>query len=395
MTEQIETIELEPLHRERQGAPAPPWYAPASLLSWLALNRWYLLVVIMPTAIGALYFGLLAADRYEAEARFVVRSPSSAATSQLTSLVQGTGIVRSSDDAFIVHAYMQSRDMVRQLVAEDQLVERLQRPEVDILWLYPGLLRRHSSERLWRHFQSFISVDYNSTTGISTLRVQAFRPEDAKVIAEALLRNGEKLVNGISDRSLREAIQNAAAEVEASRARARASLERITEFRRRHAMIDPGRTSAAALETITRLALEIAKVNAELGELRLTAADSPQAKALVQRVAAYEAQVDKERSQLAGADTSLAPLIAEYERLVLEREFAERTFASAQLAHDIARLESERQRLFIERVSSPVAADYAKYPYRLIGVIAVFLVSFMLFSVLRQLLADNRSHDAR
>jgi capsule polysaccharide export protein KpsE/RkpR len=54
------------------------------------------IMVVLPTLIGAIYFFLIAADRYEAEAKFVVRSPSSTATSQLASLMQGSTITRSS-----------------------------------------------------------------------------------------------------------------------------------------------------------------------------------------------------------------------------------------------------------------------------------------------------------
>ncbi len=42
------------------------------------------------------------------------------------------------------------------------------------------------------------------------------------------------------------------------------------------------------------------------------------------------------------------------------------------IAHDIARVDAERQRLFIERISSPSIPDDPKYPYRLITLLAVF-----------------------
>ena len=387
----VETIELVPIgagaSRAAASSPGPPPLRERALR-----HKWYLLLVGLPTLLAVVYFGLVAADRYVSEAQFVVRSPSSSATSQLTSLVQGSTVVRSSDDAYITHAYIRSRDATRKLAANHDLLTYLTRPEADVLWWYPGLARTASLERLWRHFQRFVTLDYDNTTGITTLEVEAFRPEDARRIAEALLAESEALINGLSERAHREAIDMATREVEVARQRAQTALESITEFRRRNAMIDPGRVSQAALETITRLALEIANTNAELTELRRSSPDSPQAKSLAQRIAAFEDQILKERAALAGTDTSLAPLIAEYERLVLEREFAERSFASAQAAFDLARIEADRQRLFLERISTPALADYAEHPWRLLGILAVFALAHMAYGLGRRLIADMRSH---
>ena len=85
-------------------------------------------------------------------------------------------------------------------------------------------------------------------------------------------------------------------------------------------------------------------------------------------------------------------MIAEYERLALEREFAERAFGSAQTALDMARIDGERQRLFVERISTPALADYPKYPYRLLSILAVFAVAQMLYAIARRLATDTRAH---
>ena len=98
--------------------------------------------------------------------------------------------------------------------------------------------------------------------------MQSFRPEDAREVAVALLANSETLINSMNERAQKEALDTASREVTQTRERARLALDRITEFRRRNVMIDPGRVSTAALETITKLALEIASTNAELSELK-------------------------------------------------------------------------------------------------------------------------------
>ncbi len=323
------------------------------------------------------------------KSRFIVRS--SSGVSSLNGLMQSVGGAGITNDAFVVHAYMYSRDALRRLISQADLLERLNRPEADFLWRYPGPFRR-SDERLWKHFSNLIDIDYDKTSGISTLRVQAFRPEDAKAIAKELLRSSEDLINRLSERAQGDSVSVASREVEISRLNAQAAVNAITDFRRRHRVIDPGRISSSALDTITQLALEIAKTKAQLTELTSSSPDSPQASSLRLRISALADQVSEERHALAGSDQSLAPLLADYEMLSLNRDFAERTFSSAQSALEVARVEASRQQLFLETISAPSAPDYPKYPQRLLDFFCVLFLTGLVYALGRKLGLDVHAH---
>ena len=388
-------IDLVSIDDEVAPPPALPWYHPAALWSAAVRNRWFIVFVAMPTLLAAVYFLLIAADRYETEARFVVKRPNTSTGLEISGVFGDAGVMRSSEDAYIVHAYMASRDAVRRLIETIDLKAKLSRPEADFLWRYPRLFSGSSEEKLWKHFQSLTTIKFNSNTGISTLAVQAFRPEDAREIALALIKDSETLLNRVGKRLQGEALRSARQEVEVSRQRAKDALEAVTAFRRRTALVDPVRYSQAALEIITSLAVEIARSKSELAELEVASPTSPQALSIRRRIDAIEAQMTKERLTLAGSDSSLAPLIAEYERLSLEREFAERAFASSRTALDFARIDAERQKLFIEQISVPSRPDYPKYPYRLLSTLGVFVLLSFMYAVARRLVADARGHAGR
>ncbi len=388
----VEVIEIRSIEPIERPADVPAWYTPGQIVRAIRARLPFLLLVVLPALLGAIYFLGIAANRYQTDARFVVKSPSSSAASQLSGLVGVSTVVRSSEDAYIAHAYFRSRDVVAALEREGDLLARLTRPEADFLWTYPGPFNRPSAERLWRHFQSFVSYEFDPATGITVLNVQAFRPEDAQAIAEFLLRKAEQLINSIGSRAQAEALEGAKREAEIARAWARETLEKVTEFRRRTRMIDPTRISASTLETLTTLAVEVARSKAELSELDLASPQSPQAVSLKRRIAAFEEQMEVERQALAGSDTTLAPLISEYERLVLEREFAERTFASAVAAQESARRDIERQRIFLERISSPAIVDYPMYPYRWLNMLLVLAGAYMVYSIATTFISDTLNH---
>jgi capsular polysaccharide transport system permease protein len=157
-------------------------------------------------------------------------------------------------------------------------------------------------------------------------------------------------------------------------------------------VVDPAQTSTALLETSGKLSFDVANANAELTEALRGSPQSPQVATLRNRISALEGQIAREKIRIGGTSEALAPIIADYERLVLEREFADRAFASALTSLEVARMEAQRQQLYLERIVEPRAADYARRPYRLLMIAAVFGVSFAAFMILTRLLANARAH---
>lgn len=365
----------------------------AQVAKRLSSSRPAMLFIALPTLLAAFYFFVLAANRYEAEASFVVRTPGSGLAGQLSGMLQGSSITRSADDAYIVEAYITSRDAVRALSKDVDLRAMLDRAGYDVLWRYPGLFKSHNEERLTKYMNSLVDMSFNSATGVSTLKVQAFAPDDAKQIAEVLLKNAERLINRLSERGQENAIANATRDVDLSRATALAAQRSVTDFRIKNSTLDPSKISKSAQETIARLALERAQSSAQLSELTRSSPQSPQIESVRGRIAALDEQIQKEREALAGSSGSLAEVLAEYERLSLERELAERAFASSLASLEVTKADSRRQRLFLENVSEPAAPDYAAYPYRLLSTLIACLVCAGLFVLLRRLIDNTREHD--
>ena len=67
-------------------------------------------LVFAPTIVACFYFFLIAADRFESQARFIVKTAAkpSGGLGGLTALLQMTGLSRSQDDTYAVQSYMMS-----------------------------------------------------------------------------------------------------------------------------------------------------------------------------------------------------------------------------------------------------------------------------------------------
>ena len=344
----------------------------------------FLLIVLLPTLIAGSYFDLIAPDRYASEAKFLVRKPNELGSGPRQSLSiedgpKGIG----TDDSYAVRDFMLSRDALQLVIKHANLRAAIARAKRDPFWQFPSLINGDTDEDLYRYYRSLISVEYESSTGVTTLHVEAFRPDDAQRIATVLMQGAEALLNRLNARARTDAVQLATAEVERSRAAAMAAEGALTVFRNHEAVVDPEQFSKTVLSTIGELSLQLVDSAAQLDVTMRASPHSPQIPPLRGRVQALQAQIDRERATLAGSDMSLAPKIANYERLTLERDFAARRFISAMNLLEAAQLDMLRQQEYLERVVEPGLPDKARYPYRMLWTIGTLLAGLAVFLLFR------------
>lgn len=330
----------------------------------------FLLAVVAPTVIAAIYYLLIATPRYVSEARFVVRAPSQEQPSSLGVALQGVGIPTSQTDAFAVHEYITSRDALRELQVRVDVAGAYR--DADPLSRLPRFWEGGSFEDLYRGFKGYVTVGYDSTTGISTLRVEAFDPNDAQRIADSLLSGGENLVNRLNLRSRKDAVSEAEGGVAIAQSRLTAAQVKLTAFRNHAGFVDPAKAAIVGGEMLGELAVQLATLKAERAQVAADAPQSPQLRILDSRIAAFERQISIEQQKLAGDATSLASKISTYEQLVMDRQFADRAFATAMLSLDNAELEARRKSLYLDRIVNPNRPDEPALPLRWMAILAVF-----------------------
>ncbi len=352
----------------------------------------FLIVVVLPTLVAAVYFLLIASPRYVTEARFVVRAGTQPPPAAVGLALQGVGLGAPQTDAFAVHEWMRSRDAVVEMRDRAGLTEILGRAGADPFSRWPRLGEGRSVEGLHRAWRRFVTVGYDSTTGISVLRVEAYRPEDAVRLADALLDGGETLVNRLNARSAEQAVADATRAVDEAEARLATASQRLTGFRNRQRFIDPQGAAEAGGQVIVALTTQLAGLRADRAQLAAEAPQSPQLPSLDGRIRALERQIAAERAKIAGAADSLAPQVSAYEDLVLERQFADRQLAEATAALVEARQEARRQALFLERIAGPLAADEPTRPRRWRSLAIVFVSTLLLWAVGRLLVLGLREH---
>jgi capsular polysaccharide transport system permease protein len=359
-----------------------------------SLNLWFWAIVGLPTLVAGVYYFAIASDLYLSEAKFIVRSPKQVQTSSIGALIQSTGLARAVDDTAVVEDFIMSRDAVRRLERENDLRALFGRSEGDFVTRFPGILMRSDFEALFRRYDHFVSVETDHTSGVTALRVKAYRPEDALTIARALFNYSEQLINELNERARQDTLSTATHEVDRAQERVSGIQRQLTAYRVEQKMLDPKSASTGVLELIGQMNAAQATARQQLSELFKNSPNSPQIPLVQTRIASLDKLIAEERAKLSGETNSVVATLTEYERLALDRELAEKALASAFTSLEAARLEAQRQQLYLETIAQPNLADYPLYPKRLVSFGMVLVSCMLVYGIAWLLVISAREHAA-
>jgi capsular polysaccharide transport system permease protein len=341
------------------------------------LMRWGLAtVVVAPTLLSVVYYGLWAAPRYVSETQFIVRGVHGAgAAPGLEGLLQALGVARSTDDSNAVLNYLVSRDVVAGLESALRLRKMYARAEADAPARFPRPFMSDSFERLYWYYNDRVVVYPDTDTGIITIRVQAFRPEDAQAIARQLVLQAEALVNAMNARLEFDTVDSAETAVAEATKVVLAAQDAVSRFRNSQIVVDPSENAVAQLSTITDLSGEVDQVLAQISQNKRVSPSNPAVATLKAKADALAKQITAEENALAGSREAVADKVSVYEHLMLLRSLADASLAAATASLDSARADARRQHVFVEEIVAPNLPDEPTEPQRLRSVGTVFAVS--------------------
>ena len=356
------------------------------------INRLFLLTVVVPTVLAGIYFGLIASDVYVSESRFVVRSPEKQMGSGLGALLKGAGFSRAQDDSYTVHDYVLSRDALKEINDKLGVGKAFSSSQVDLFSRFGGLDFDLSFEALHRYYQKKVEMLQDSASSISTLTVRAYTAQDAVGINQKLLELSEALVNRMNERGRQDLIRSAALEVSNAEAKAKAAGLALSAYRTAKGVVDPERQATAQLQQIAKLQDELIATKTQLAQLKAFTPQNPQIPAMQLRAKTLQGEMDIETGKVTGSGRSLSNKAADYQRLALEREFADKQLGSALASLELARNEAQRKQVYIERIVQPSLPDLAMEPRRLRSILATFVLGLVAWGILSMLLAGVREH---
>jgi capsular polysaccharide transport system permease protein len=340
-----------------------------------------LLMVAAPLFVTVYYLYTFAQDQYASHAGFTVRSDESgSATDIMGGLAQFAG-GNTGTDGDILFEFITSAELVRRLGQRVDLVAHYSAPyATDPIF---SLSTDASFEDLVSHWEKVVGVSYAQGSGLIDLQVRAFDPVTAHALATAIVEESQSLINELNAQARADAMRFAESDLEAASIRLRTAREAVTQFRTETQIVDPESDLQGRSGVLNNLQQRLAEALIEFDLLaeNTTNPNDPRLVQTQRRIEVIRDRIRQERQNFATEDIGsegldYPTLMARYEGLVVDRQFAEESYRAALTALDVARTNAARQSRYLAVYIRPTLPESAGFPKRdvISGLALLFLL---------------------
>ncbi|MDL2400870.1 capsule biosynthesis protein [Rhizobium mayense] len=357
----------------------------------------FLLLVILPFLASVIYYVFVASDQYVAEARFAVRALSGASSDDKSGSDNGGGSAgllnmrSATQDAYVVTSFVRSTEILKRIGEKLDYRSMFARDDADILSRFRS---SDSDEKFLDYWQNHVSAYIDVSSGIITLKVRAFTPDDSVKLSNAIIQESEALINELSQRARNDIVQSMQADVEKSGKTYADTLTALNQFQHQSGLLSPEAQAKDSSTLLTGLLAQKLEFETRLFVMKQSHAEgSPTYQQLALALQSLDAQIDKKKSELTGPENaSLAKALLEYSRLDTDRVIAEKLYEASQRNYDAVLAEALRKTLYLAVFVNPKLPDEAVFPHRITTPLIILLGLFILWATLSLIWASVQDH---
>lgn len=349
---------------------------------------WAVAVVAIAGAI--IYWGLIASDRYVSRAHIVLQTPEIVTTGlNVSSLLSGTS---GAGDLLLLQDHLESFAMLKKLQQKLNLRSHYSSGDIDFL------SRMDSAdlpvEKFHEYIKSRIHITFDDYASLLQIEVQAYAPEMAQKITQALLDEGEKHMNLMGQRLAEEQLAFIETQVADLEQRLFEARDAMLDYQNKNGLVAPTQTVEAIFATVSRLEGELAVLKAQItARGTYQSNSSPELRRLKAEASALEQQITIEKHKLAQENgNALNQVSAEYETLELRAQFALELYSNALTTLETTRVEAARKLKQVSILEYPTLAEYATKPERTYNITVFAILALLLAAIAQLVVTVVRDH---
>ena len=366
----------------------------------MSTSRPFVLFVVAAAVVLGIYYFFLAAPLYISEASFSIRGREepSAGSSILASLGGmaggggGASAGPTSTDTAELQTYIQSYAMAEKLDQEFHLRSIYSQPRADFLNWLP---KSASRDRYLNFYRRMVKISLDRDTNLVNVRVKAFDPKTAQILASAILRYSADYLNELSATIRRDTLRTSELELQDAENKVRQARLTMTNYRAMTGTLDPAATAITMSTGISAMQQEVLESKVELaGLLSFNTANSPAVAQTQAKIRGLEAQIAAQQARIANtkASDSIAERLKVFEGLTIASEYADRQMVAALSSYDSARVLANQRERFVVPAVAPNLPDEPTEPHRLAAFLEAMLVLTAVYGIVALAIAGVRDH---
>jgi capsular polysaccharide transport system permease protein len=349
--------------------------------------------VLLPTFLVAYYFYVVATPMYATNSEFIIQKAeaSSGTGGGLGGLLGGGGFA-TVQESITVQAYLESREAMLRLDEELGFREHFAADAIDPL---TRIAPEATVEAMYRTYRRHLQIGYDPTEGLVRMEVVAADPQVSQAFSEALIRYAEERVDQMSQRLREDQMSGASDGFEDAENRVLEAQQRVLELQEQRGVLSTEAEVSTVFGQIQNFELQLQEERLRLDELLSVPRPNASRVELAERnIARLESLIDDLRSSLTATGTGTVSLARIQSELIIAQadlETRQMMLAQALQQMESARMEANRQTLYLSIGVYPIPPDAAAYPrafentlLALLVFSGIYLLISMTVSILRE-----------
>ncbi|MEJ6392589.1 capsule biosynthesis protein [Gymnodinialimonas sp. 2305UL16-5] len=350
--------------------------------------------VFLPTLLVSYYFYMVATPMYATNTEFVIQkaeASSGGAGGGLGGLLGGGGFA-TAQESITVQSYLQSREAMLRLDEELDFRGHFSGDNIDVLTrLEPDA----SNEQMYDTYIRNLTIGYDPTEGLVRMEVLAADPAVSQAFSEALVTYAEERVDQMSSRLREDQMVGARESFEDAETRVLSAQTRVLNLQEQRGVLSAEAEVNQVFGQISNFELQLSEERLRLAEIQAAARpNATRVEVAEANIARLESVIANLRESLTGDDqgeVSLARIQSELVIAQADLETRQLMLTEALQAMESARIEANRQTLYISMATAPLAPDEAAFPkafentlLALVVFSGIYLLVSMTASILRE-----------
>lgn len=310
------------------------------------------------------YCYLLSSPMYVATSRFAIRGQAEAGGNALfgknASALSNNPLAQIAD-GFAARDYLLSAGALEELDRSAGFVRRMRERGDFYLNLRDGV----SKEALLGFYHRVVKVRFNMTEGIVSVDVHAYTPEDALALAAGVNTIAGEFANNLNRQATAETLRAAREELARAEKRLANSRSALNAWRRENASLDVEANAKMIHTIIEKLEAQLSEARAELRQIIQNGlSDTPRKRFVEDRIATLSLRITNENARLTSSrgENSVVDQLGDYQRLLLEQEFASKIYETTLQSMTHAQAVANIQQKFLAVIVNPTMPDEAVWP---------------------------------
>ncbi|MEM6609745.1 MAG: capsule biosynthesis protein [Pseudomonadota bacterium] len=347
----------------------------------------------LPTLIAAFYFYVVATPLYATNTEFVIQKAEAGGggANPLSGFFGGTSF-GTVQESIAVQSFLESREAMLRLDEELGFREHFSARNIDPLI---RLDRNATDEDMFDVYRRNLRIGYDPTEGLIRMEVRAADPATSQRYSEALIGYAEERVDQMSQRVREDQMAGARDSFDEAEAQLQASQQRVLELQEQRGVLSTEAEVSTVFQQISTFELQLQEERLRLSELlSVERPNETRVDVSRQNIARLEDIIADLRGGLTtadGEDVSLARISSELVVAQADMETRQLILAQALQQMETARIEANRQSLYLSISVFPVSPDAAAYPkafentlLTLLVFAGIYLLLSMTASILRE-----------